>query len=230
MGTSHRIGRLSEPAFRFLGHSMHKVACYIDGFNLYHSIDDLHKPHLKWVNLWALAQSICRPNEVLRKVSYFSAYATWLPEKHARHRKYVTALEAHGVSCHMARFNRRTITCRSCGAQWNSREEKETDVHFALTFLEDAFIGEFDRAIIVSADSDYVPAVRAVRKRFSEKEVFLAAPPGRLGMARELRNVCSGKLEITPGRIAKCLLPQDVKTTSGDIVRRPSHYDPHLSG
>ena len=26
-----------------------RVACYIDGFNLYHAIDDLDKPHLKWL-------------------------------------------------------------------------------------------------------------------------------------------------------------------------------------
>ena len=35
-----------------------RVACYVDGFNLYHAIDDLRKPHLKWVNLWALAESL----------------------------------------------------------------------------------------------------------------------------------------------------------------------------
>jgi hypothetical protein len=55
-----------------------RVACYIDGFNLYHAIADLGKPHLKWVDLFALAQSLCRAEETLVKVAYFSAYATWL--------------------------------------------------------------------------------------------------------------------------------------------------------
>ncbi len=34
---------------------MKKVISYIDGLNLYHAIDDLNRPHLKWVDLWALS-------------------------------------------------------------------------------------------------------------------------------------------------------------------------------
>lgn len=82
-----------------------RVACYVDGFNLYHAIDDLAQPHLKWVDLWALAKFICRADEDLIKVAYFSAYATWPPAPCARHRQYVAALKHHGVECHIARFN-----------------------------------------------------------------------------------------------------------------------------
>ena len=57
-----------------------RVACYIDGFNFYHSLDDLQKPHLKWVDLLALSKSLCRPGETLEKVAYFSAFATWRPD------------------------------------------------------------------------------------------------------------------------------------------------------
>src|SRR5829696_9188995 len=60
-GTSRQTGpALTGRPFSVLG-PMSKVACYIDGFNLYHSIDELRKPHLKWVNLWALAESFVRP-------------------------------------------------------------------------------------------------------------------------------------------------------------------------
>jgi uncharacterized LabA/DUF88 family protein len=156
-----------------------RVACYVDGFNLYHAIADLRKPHLKWVDLFALAQSLCRPEETLVKVAYFSAYATWLPSKYARHREYVAALKLHGVECHMARFSEQQTRCNECGATWKRHEEKETDVHFSLTFLEDAFDNIFDRAIIVSADGDHVPAVRSVRRRWPGKQIFAATPPGR---------------------------------------------------
>jgi uncharacterized LabA/DUF88 family protein len=194
-----------------------KVACYIDGFNLYHAIDDLGQPHLKWVDLRALAQSICRPGEQLVKVAYFSAYATWLPNEYARHRVYVAALESVGVECHMARFNVRTMRCNACGATWPSREEKETDVHFALTFLEDAIDDVFNRAIIISVDSDYIPAVRKVRTRLPGKQVFLATPPGRFKNGRGLISVCTSAIQITPGRIAKSLFGP---------TNRPPSYDP----
>jgi NYN domain len=160
-----------------------RVACYVDGFNLYHAIDDLQKPHLKWVNLWALAQSICRPDETLIKVAYFSAYATWKPDAYSRHRQYVAALKSANVQRHMARFSEKSARCRKCKATWKQHEEKETDVHFSLT-LEDAIDNVFDRALIVCADSDHVPAVRRVRTRLPAKQIFAATPPGRHAHAR----------------------------------------------
>lgn len=204
-----------------------RVACYVDGFNLYHAIDDLRKPHLKWLDIRALAQSLCRNGETLHKVAYFSAYATWRQDRYTRHRSYVSALQQSGVECHMARFSEKTASCRGCGSSWKQHEEKETDVHFALTFLEDAIDNVFDRAIIISADSDHVPAVRRVRSRLPGKQVFLAAPPKRLARARELKNVCNSSIEITPGRLAGCLFPQAVMDSAGQqVAARPPSYDP----
>lgn len=206
---------------------MTQVACYVDGFNLYHAIEDLGKPHLKWVNIWSLAESICRPGETLVKVVYFSAYATWMPDRYARHREYVRALKHSGVECHMARFSNKDMTCKSCGTSWVRHEEKETDVHFSLRFLEDAIDDVFDRAIIVSAEGDYVPAVRRVRTRHPGKQVFLAAPPKRRRHARELLNSCNSGIEITQGRIAQNLFPERIHDGDGGVVAvRPVQYDP----
>jgi NYN domain len=225
-GTSCRIGRSFGPAFSF-GAPMTRVACYVDGFNLYHAVSDLGRQHLKWLDIQRLAQSICRPGEILVKTAYFSAYATWLPAQYARHRQYVSALKATGVDCHMARFNEKQAGCRSCGATWKTHEEKETDVHFSLTFLEDAIDNVFDRAILISADGDHVPAVRRVRARLPAKQIFLAAPPGRLGKARELSKVCNSGLEITAGRLEKCLLPAEFLSADGTVIAsRPSAYSP----
>lgn len=52
---------------------MERVAAFIDGFNLYHAIVELQKPHLKWVNLWTLTETfIKRRSQRLDKVYYFS--------------------------------------------------------------------------------------------------------------------------------------------------------------
>ncbi len=68
--------------------ALKKVCCFIDGFNLYHSIADLIKKdqnfhgahYLKWINLRALASAfIKKQEEALSDVLYFSAYAYWLP-------------------------------------------------------------------------------------------------------------------------------------------------------
>ena len=206
-----------------------RVACYIDGFNLYHAIADLQRPHLKWVNLHALAQSLCRGGETLAKVAYFSAYATWMPDRYARHRQYIAALKFAGVECHIARFSEQNASCKSCGAQWKRHEEKETDVHFSLTLLEDAVDNLFDRAIIISADSDHVPAVRCVRRRYPAKQLFAATPPGRHSMARGMLNACNSGTQITAGRIEKCLFPETLRDAAGNVIAvRPSSYKPPI--
>ena len=84
---------------------MTRAIAYIDGFNLYHAIDDLNK--LKWLDLWALNASLAREGEFLAKVYYFSAYPTWKPESEKRHRMYVRALMAQGVTCHLGHFKRK---------------------------------------------------------------------------------------------------------------------------
>jgi uncharacterized LabA/DUF88 family protein len=206
---------------------MSRVGCYVDGFNLYHAVHDLRKPHLKWLDLWALAQSLCRPKEHLVKVAYFSAYATWLPGAYARHREYVKALRHIGVECHIARFSEKSARCHTCGATWKQHEEKETDVHFSLTLVEDAIDDVFDRAILISADSDLVPPVGVVRRRLPGKEVFVATPPGRHSYARELVKACNSSTSITQGRVARCLLPEMVIDAKGVVIaRRPIDYDP----
>ena len=206
---------------------MGKVACYIDGFNLYHAIVGLNRPHLKWVNLFSLAESLTREKETLVAVNYFSAYATWLPGAYARHRRYIAALGAMGVTPIMAHFKYKDRSCRRCGHTWTDHEEKETDVRLALKILEDATDSVFDRAIIISADSDLVPVVQTLIRKFPKKTVLVATPPKRYAVGRDLLTAAHSSIAITPGRIAKHLLPDQLIDNSGNVLfERPHEYDP----
>jgi len=207
----------------FIRAPMRRVISYIDGFNLYHAIDELRKPKLKWVDLWCLSESLLRGGERLVGVNYFSAFATWMPDRYARHRAYVRALRHRGVTPHMAKFKEKTQKCFGCGNTWISREEKETDVHIAVRLVSDGLNDLFDRAILITADSDLKPAVSTVRSERPKKEVFIAAPPGRYGYARDL----NPHMAITAGRVAKCLLPKRLQDAKGKLVaERPAAYDP----
>ena len=109
---------------------------------------------------------------------------------------------------------------------WKSREEKETDVAIAAHLVADALCDRFDLAILITADSDLKPAIAVVRADASTKFVFVAAPPGRYGHARDLRP----RLEIKPGRVGRCLLPEEVVDGTGTIVaRRPARYAPPVA-
>ena len=38
-----------------------RVISFIDGFNLYHAIDNLNQSHLKWLNLHSLSNAFIKP-------------------------------------------------------------------------------------------------------------------------------------------------------------------------
>src|SRR3982751_2313408 len=105
-----------------------RVTAFIDGFNLYHAVDDLHLNHLKWVNLRLLCEQFApAPRYSLGQIIYCSAFATWLPDAYKRHREFVSALEAAGVTPIMGRFKVKDRRCRLCGQTGQYHEEKETD-------------------------------------------------------------------------------------------------------
>ncbi len=85
-----------------------KVAAFIDGFNLYHAIDDIGMDHLKWVNLYRLCKHFAPdPDNELVNVYYFSAFATWRKDAYKRHRAYVKALRATSVIPVMGKFKQK---------------------------------------------------------------------------------------------------------------------------
>jgi len=201
---------------------MTRIIAYVDGFNLYHAIHDLKRPALKWLDLQALITSLAREGESVTEVNYFSAYATWRPDAYQRHIEYVKALEYVGVNCVLGHFKSKRKSCRSCGDQWVQHEEKETDVHIAARIVVDACENRYDRAVLITADSDLVPALDIVKSRYPLKQVFVATPPKRFGHARGLKP----SMELTPGRLAKCPLPVTAidPLTGRVLFARPESY------
>lgn len=73
-----------------------RVMAFVDGFNLYHAIDNLdidpktkrllrQKQHLKWLDIRSLASAFVPPSrEEVIAVHYFSTFATW-PERVLSH-------------------------------------------------------------------------------------------------------------------------------------------------
>jgi len=209
--------------------AMDRVVSFIDGFNLYHSIRNLGRPHLKWVDLWALSEVFIRPkSEALVDAFYFSAYATWLPSAYRRHREYVAAQIAVGVTPVMGHFKERDRICRQCGSRWVAHEEKETDVNIAVSLTRLAHKDAFDRALLITRDSDLAPALRAFKADFPAKSLTVVAPPSRSGHSSELiAAASSNKATIKERHLQRCLLPQVVTDAGGNVAaRRPKEYEP----
>ena len=200
---------------------MFRVNVYIDGFNLYHAIDELEEEYLKWVDLYALSQSILNKYQILGEVKYFSAFATWRPDSYKIHRDYVAALEMQGVKAIMGRFKEKRIKCKAvCGEVFLTHEEKETDVNIGAHLIADALQDKFDTALVISADTDLAAVIRLAQNIVGvEKRVHAVAPPGRYARSRELKHLFA----ITKGKIRASQLLDKLETKQGTIVR-PQKY------
>jgi uncharacterized LabA/DUF88 family protein len=206
---------------------MIRVACFIDGFNLYHSLKRLRMQHLKWVDLRKLMErQVAAHSETITDVYYFSAYANWLAPQAVRHVDYVKALQTAGVTTILGQFKEKDRSCKACGASWKGHEEKETDVSIALYILNEAYKDSYDKALIVSRDSDLKPAVSMVRSQFPNKELTIVAPPNS-GHSNDLIAVASSKRKISVRQVEQCLFPAEIVDAAGAVVvKRPSKFDP----
>lgn len=193
-----------------------RVISFIDGFNLYHAISSLYRPELKWVDVRMLSLSFLRPiSEKLLNVFYFSAYADHMSERAQKSQKaYIEALKLMQTMPILGQFKKKERRCPSCKHRWSSHEEKETDVNIASFLIDLAYQDAFDRALVISNDSDLTPAIRTVRKRFPQKRITTIAPPNYYH-SNELIQVSSDKARIRLEHLEKSLLPSLVKDTSG---------------
>lgn len=101
------------------------------------------------------------------------------------------------------------------------KQEKYTDVNLALQVFEDAMYDRFDKAILVSADSDFIPAIERVRKL--KKEILILFPPTL--NSNEIRKTANKDSaiqvrQLTEENLATHLLP--VESKNG--VKMPKQY------
>lgn len=202
-----------------------RIICFVDGFNIYHALDQLQQPHLKWLDLQLLFRRLTRAkSQVITQILFFSAYPTWKPDSYLRHRLYVKALSTNGVTPVLGQFKNKPKKCLNCKAQWVSHEEKETDVNLALAMLDLAYKDRYDHAFLLSRDSDLAPAVRMVKQNFPHKKITVFSPYN-YRHSSELLQVCDGHKTITLQHLSTSLFPEKIQDAGGNlVVVRPPEY------
>ncbi|GAA2614261.1 NYN domain-containing protein [Actinomadura fulvescens] len=199
-----------------------RVVAYIDGFNLYFGIRAKGRRHL-WLDLEALVKSLLSSQQQLVAIRYFTASVRNDPPAEQRQQLYLNALSAHSskVEIRLGRFQEKTKQCRACRSSWSEYEEKETDVSLAVSLVEDGVNGLYDTALIVSADSDMCPAVRAIKRLRPSVRVVAALPPKRRSFA--LQGLCDATIPIGMAKVRQSQLPEQV-TAGSQSYARPSHW------
>lgn len=208
-----------------------RVIAYVDGFNLYFGLRAARFRRFYWLDIHALAANLLVAGQQLVRATYFtsrisgppagdpSPAAVALEQSRQRQALYLEALATTHLRIIEGQFLDKGGRCFACGATWPRFEEKMTDVNIATELLTDAFTDSFDSALVVSADSDLVPPIRAVRQHFPGKRIIVAFPPQRA--SKELRKAAHAHLTIGHGTLGKSQLPDEITKPDGFVLKRP---------
>jgi hypothetical protein len=201
-----------------------RAAVYFDGFNMYHALDALRQPMLKWLDLWAVSQRLISADEDLVRVVTCTAAITDNVPKMLRHRAYISALEGRNVDCLQGHFIEDKRRCNECGDEYVTRIEKQGDVNLALAVIDDAHRDVYDHCYLVTADGDQVATARMLKARFPDKRLFSVAPPGKQHN-KMLLGHSSGHRTIKVSELQLCLLGATVQGRE-KLILRPQAYAP----
>lgn len=204
-----------------------RAALYIDGFNLYHAVDELGFNHLKWRNFWRLGEMILpSQDEVLVKAVFCTAFYPGDFKKNIRHQAFNDALKLVGVEIMPGNYIH-IPACPTCSPGKTRPSEKESDINLALAVFNDARHDRFDHAYLMSADSDQAATARMLKQEFPDKKLTTVAPPRR-NFSRSILPFADGKISLTEAHIERAVFRgQIVPDPSGKRpIRRPFEYDP----
>ena len=202
---------------------MNKTAIFIDGFNLYHALDDEPSYHkYKWLNLEKLSKCFIGSKDSIVEIFYFTAYTTWNASKLTKYKNYVAALRLGNVKVIFGAFRHKDRTCQICHKQYKTFEEKQTDVNIAIKLFQTAIADTWDTALIVSGDSDLIPAIRAIKTTFPSKQTGVIIPIGR--RAEELKKETDFHKKIKKKHLETCQFNEIIKLNDSHVLKCPDSW------
>jgi uncharacterized LabA/DUF88 family protein len=202
---------------------MERVVAYIDGYNLYYGLRTKRWKWFYWLNVQVMARSLLKPHQVLLSTKYFTTVDRQPPEKKKRQAVYLEALRTlDDLQIFYGHWLSNPIRCHKCGHTYEGHHEKMTDVNIAVELMCDAFQDHLDTALLISADSDLVAPVKAIRRLFPEKRVVIAFPPARTSTA--LKAAAHAHTFIGRNILSKSVFPDPVIKSDGFVLRRPTEW------
>jgi hypothetical protein len=211
-----------------MGQEKKRSAVYIDGFNLYYG--SLRGGPHRWLNLERFFQ-LLRPSDDIQAIRYFTALVSG-PNR-ARQELYLRALETLPlVQTILGRFKTKRVQCHVVGCQYTGArffqapEEKRTDVNIGVHLIDDAYQRLCERFILVSGDSDLVPAIHRLKMRFPEAEVIVYVPSrdAQRGAAVELRSAADKHRTLPLALLRHAHFPPTIPDGAGGTLTKPATW------
>jgi uncharacterized LabA/DUF88 family protein len=201
---------------------MSRYCFYIDGFNVYYSLNTKRFQKYKWLDYRKVAKGTVKSGDNITGIYYFTILVEWKPDAVARHKQYIKALQSVGVETIFGRFMQKKVRCHVCGRYYKTREEKQTDVNIALRMVCDGIKDLYDRAVIISGDTDLIPAIEAVHRITPDKEIGVMFPLRRYN--NSLEKAADFAITMREKMLNRCQFPDKMKVGNTTIVRPDSWY------
>jgi uncharacterized LabA/DUF88 family protein len=116
------------------------------------------------------------------------------------------------------------VRCKECRAIFKAREEKRTDVNIAVEMLKMAHHGKYDRAIVLSGDTDLIPAFEAVRALHNQIKISVVLPIGQSSNDIKKAADPGSFFQMTELQLSQSLLPDPVRLADGTLLHRPATW------
>ena len=198
-----------------------KISVYIDGFNLYYG--RLKKTQYKWLDLYKMCTLLFLNDEII-SIKYFTAAIKVRTEqdqiKTIRQQIYWRALRTLSkVDIIEGIFLQHKVFMKSVKDNSYVRvfksEEKGTDVNIASHLVNDAHNKVFEKAIVISNDSDLVTPIRIVTTEL-DIPVITVSPFDKNNL--QLKSVSSGVKQIRKGLLCVSQFNHTVNDEIGEFV------------
>jgi uncharacterized LabA/DUF88 family protein len=209
-----------------------RLACLVDGFNLYHSVEDAIEggspKSIKWLNIRAMCEehlsAFNNPAAHFSELFYFSSFANYRrDDAPIRHRAFIKALESTGFEAVYGVFKEKDVQCGAdCRRSYKIHVEKQTDVNIALKLLELFHLGSCDGALIVTGDADLITAVKTAQRLFPNNPIGVAFPYERWN--RELSATAGVRIKLTPEHYEKHVMAARVALGNGKFSCIPKEW------
>jgi uncharacterized LabA/DUF88 family protein len=193
-----------------------RVIVYVDGYNFYYGLRMPKWKKYYWLDMVKLFESFMRPNQELIALKYFSARSFDLGKSKRQDAFFQANKENSKFKLILGKYLKKEIECFKCHNIIYTYEEKETDVRIATQIVVDAYQKNCDIAIVVSADSDMIPAIELAKE--ARQKVFIYFPPHQF--SNNLALAANGKpvhLQQYEARFRQSILP--------DIVNLSNNFD-----
>lgn len=220
-----------------------KTTIYIDGFNLYFGL--LKNTPFKWLNLSSLFTEIVKiqnPASNVVSIKYFTAPVKAKFSKHGDkspqsqnhyHRALLASKDCQieivsgyfDVDISSPVIYRNPIDLTQRVDTWKL-EEKQTDVNIALEMYRDASKGNAEQQILVSSDSDLIPALNYIKQDFERIELGLILPRKKQNKRRNSKlSDCASwtRNHINDNELKKHQFPNMVPTNKKPVYK-PKHW------